>query len=152
MGSWVIRFYKFTVLPLGISTGPYIFTKVLRLLIRYWRLQAIIIVYLDDGLGICPTFPDCYSQLSMAVKSDLSQAGFGTNSVKSIWVPVQSLRWLGYQWDLKDNLLSIPVEKIDRLLARIDIVLLQVDYQPGNLPLPPEVLFLICLFLAMRVR
>ena len=72
--SWckdgVIRFYKFTVLPFGISTGPYIFTKVLRPLIRYWRLQAIrIVVYLDDGLGVCPTFPDCYSQ-SMAVKSD----------------------------------------------------------------------------------
>ena len=35
-----------------------------------------------------------------------------------------SLRWLGYQWDLEHNLLSIPVEKIDRLLASIDIVLL----------------------------
>ena len=85
----------------------------------------------------------------MAVKSDLSQAGFVTNSVKSTWVPVQSLRWLGYQWDLKHNLLSICVEKIDRLLASTDIVLLQVDYQPGNWPLSPEVLFLICLFLAM---
>ena len=47
------------------------------------------------------------------------------NSVKSIWVPVQSLTWLGYQWDLKYNLLSIPAEKIDRLLVSIDIVLLQ---------------------------
>ena len=71
--GWVIRFYKFTVLLFAISTGPYIFTKVLRPLVRYWRLQAIrIVVYLDDGLGVCPTFPDCYSQ-SMAVKSDLSQ-------------------------------------------------------------------------------
>ena len=61
----------------------------------------------------------------MAVKSDLSQAGFVANSVKSLWVPVQSLRWLGYQWDLRHNLLSIPVEKIDGLLASIDIVLLQ---------------------------
>ena len=47
----------------------------------------------------------------MAVKSDLSRAGFVANSVKSIWVPVQSLTWLGYQWDLKHNLLSIPAEK-----------------------------------------
>ena len=69
-------FMNLLFLPFGISTGPYIFTKVLRPLIRYWRLQVIrIVVYLDDGLGVCPTFPDCYSQ-SMAVKSDLSQAGF----------------------------------------------------------------------------
>ena len=39
-------------------------------------------VYLDDGLGVCPTFSDCYSQ-SMAVKSDLSQAGFVANTVKA---------------------------------------------------------------------
>ena len=42
-----------------------------------------------------------------------------------MWVPGQSLRWLGYQWDLEHNLLSIPVEKMDRLLVSIDIVLLQ---------------------------
>ena len=58
------------------------------------------------------------------MKSDLSQAGFVANSVKSVWVPVQPLRWSGNQWDLEHNLLSIPVEKIDRLLANIDIVLL----------------------------
>ena len=68
---------------------------------RYWRLQAIrIVIYLDDSPGLYPTFSDCYSQ-SMAVKSDLPEAGFVANSVKSIWVPVQSLRWLGYQWDLE---------------------------------------------------
>ena len=79
----------------------YIFTKVLRPLVRCWRLQKAIriVVY---WLGVCPTFPDCYSQ-SMAVKSDLSQAGFVANSVRSIWVPLQSLRWLGYQWDSKHN-------------------------------------------------
>ena len=48
-----IRIYKFNILPFGISTGPYIFTKVLKPLVRYWRLQKdiIIVVYLDDGLG-----------------------------------------------------------------------------------------------------
>ena len=76
--------------------GPYIFTKVLRPLVRYWRLQKAIriAVYLDDGLGVCPTFPDCYSQ-SMAVKSDLSQAGF--------------------QWDSKHNFFIYSCGKIDRL-------------------------------------
>ena len=90
----------------------YIFTKVLRPLVRCWRLQKAIriVVYLDDGLGVCPTFPDCYSQ-SMAVKSDLSQAGFVANSVRSIWVPLQSLRWLGYQWDSKHNFFYLFLRK-----------------------------------------
>lgn len=39
----------------------------------------------------------------MAVKSDLIKPGFVANTEKSIWVPVQSLRWLGYHWDLKED-------------------------------------------------
>ncbi|KAK2564547.1 hypothetical protein P5673_011997 [Acropora cervicornis] len=38
---------------------------------------------------------------------------------------LKSLTWLGNQWDLKRNLLFIPVEELDRLLASIDSVLLQ---------------------------
>ena len=84
---------------------------------RYWRLQAFrIVVYLDDGLTVCATFVDCCSQ-SMAVKSDLFHFGFVANTPKSIWAPVQSLRWLGYRLDLKDNLLIVPEDKIDKLLC-----------------------------------
>jgi len=122
--SWskdrLIHLYKFTVLPFGLSTRPYIFTKVMKPSVCYWRLQAFrIAVYLDDGLGVCPTFADCCSQ-SMAVKLDLFCAGFVANTQKSIWAPVQSLCWLGYCWDLKDNLLTVPEDKIDKLLTSIN--------------------------------
>ena len=71
------RFYKFTVISFGLSTGPYIFIKVMRPLVRYWRLQAFrIAVYLDNGLGVCPTFADCCSQ-SMSVKTDLFEGDMG---------------------------------------------------------------------------
>ena len=119
------HFYKFTVLPFGLSTGPYIFIKVMRPLVRYWRRQAFrVAVCLDDGLGVCPSFADCFSQ-SLAVKSDLFRAGFVANTQKSIWAPVQSLRGLGYRWDLKDNFLTVPEDKIDKLLVSIDNVLSQ---------------------------
>ena len=38
---------------------------------------------------------------------------------------MQSLRWLGYRWDLKDNLLTVPEDKIDKLLVSIDNALSQ---------------------------
>ena len=79
---------------------------------------------MDDGLGVCPSFADCCSQ-SLAVKLDLFRAGFVANTQKSIWVPVQSLRWLGYRWDLKDNLLTVPGGKIDKLLVSIHNALSQ---------------------------
>ena len=92
---------------------------------HYWRLQASrIAVYLDDGLGVCPSFADCFSQ-SLSVKSDLFRASFVANTQKIIWAPVQSLRGLGYRWDLKDNLLTVPEDKIDKLHVSIDNALSQ---------------------------
>ena len=39
--SWVVngvrKFFVFTILPFGLSSAPYIFTKVVRFLVRYWR-------------------------------------------------------------------------------------------------------------------
>lgn len=47
------EYFVFNVLPFGISTAAYIFTKVTRVAVRYWRKQGMrIIMYLDDGLGV----------------------------------------------------------------------------------------------------
>ena len=49
--SWQKRYYVFTVLPFGLSTACYIFTKIVRPLVHYWRAKGLrIVVYLDDGL------------------------------------------------------------------------------------------------------
>ena len=45
------RYYVFTVLPFGLSTACYAFTKLLRPLIGYWRGQGLrVVLYLDDGI------------------------------------------------------------------------------------------------------
>ena len=49
------RYFCFRVLPFGLSSAPYVFTKLFRPLVAYWRKQGIhIVVYLDDGLGEAP--------------------------------------------------------------------------------------------------
>jgi hypothetical protein len=46
------QYFCFTVLPFGLSTACYLFTKVLRPLVKYWRSRGLkVIVYLDDGIG-----------------------------------------------------------------------------------------------------
>ena len=50
--SWKEKCYVFTVLPFGLSSSPYIFTKCLRPLVKHWRKCGIrIVLYLDDGWG-----------------------------------------------------------------------------------------------------
>ena len=47
------RYFKFLVLPFGLSSAPYIFTKIMRVLVKKWRSEGKeIILYLDDGLGL----------------------------------------------------------------------------------------------------
>ena len=56
--SWVMSdgtpsLFMFTVLPFGLSAVPYIFTKLLRPLVKQWRSQGIhTVVYLDDGFDV----------------------------------------------------------------------------------------------------
>lgn len=43
----------FTVIPFELSAAPFVFTKMVRPLIRYWRLHAIrIACFFKNGLGI----------------------------------------------------------------------------------------------------
>ena len=79
--SWVMSngepsFFMFTVLPFGLSSAPYIFTKLLRPLVKHWRSQGIhTVVYLDDGFDVEPTMS--FSEISSnIIRSDLALAGF----------------------------------------------------------------------------
>ena len=73
--SWVFdgvtKYFKFTVLPFVLSVGPYIFSKVMRPLVKYWYFKAIrIVVYLDDGISAATNFSKCQGN-SLLVRSDL---------------------------------------------------------------------------------
>jgi len=46
----VVRYFKFTDLPFGLSSACSIFTKFLKPLLRHWRFKGYLaILYLDDG-------------------------------------------------------------------------------------------------------
>ena len=112
-----------TVLPFGLSSAGYIFTKVVRPLVAHWRKDGIkVTVYLDDGLGLADNEKVCYEQAER-VKTDLILSGFVPNRDKCIWKPVQSLVWLGFTWDLKYCLLKLPTAKITNFIELIDIIL-----------------------------
>ena len=101
--SWVLEgvtmYFKFTVLLFGLSVGPYIFSEVMRPLVRYRCSKAVsIVVYLDDGISAAQSFSKC-EEHSLLVRSDLFKSGFVPNKCKCQWVPVQVICWLGIVWD-----------------------------------------------------
>ena len=47
-----VKYFNFTVLPFGLSSAEHIFTKTVRVLVKYWRSFSFpIVVYLDDGFA-----------------------------------------------------------------------------------------------------
>ena len=63
--SWIFnnieRYFVLTVLPFGLKSRAYIFTKLLRLLVAYWRRQSIkVVLYLDDGFGFAENNELCF--------------------------------------------------------------------------------------------
>lgn len=117
--QWREEYYKFTVLPFGLSSACYIFTKLLRPIIRHWRSQGIkAVIYLDDGIASVPEL-SMAEKISNILKSTLCQAGFVVHPTKCNWKPSHVGQWLGYNINLHEGLISIPEEKIDRLKLKI---------------------------------
>lgn len=121
--AWEEKFYCFTVLPFGLTSAPYIFTKCLRPLVKYWRANFVdIVVYLDDGWGCSPDFSSCVKTSNFVLKT-LMKAGFLVNKAKSIWDPVKKLEWLGLVWSSFYFTISIPERRLKDLSVSIHIAM-----------------------------
>lgn len=50
--KWNNKYYVFKVLLFGISIVGYIFLKLMREIVKFWRIKGYkIVLYLDDGIG-----------------------------------------------------------------------------------------------------
>ena len=110
------------MLVFGLSTAPFLFTKLIRVLIKHWRSLAIrIFAFIDDILGGGRSFNDAVA-ISNFVKSQLEESGFVINTEKSHWVPTQQGEHLGYLVDLKRGLFKVPQRRRDTLFNKLSEV------------------------------
>jgi hypothetical protein len=117
------RYFSFLVLPFGLSTAPYIFTKFLRPLVKHWRSKGIFMVlYLDDGWIRGSSYEEC-KYASEEVKADLIAAGLVPNIDKSVWEPTQVIDWLGMIWDAKQGAIAVINRRVQNTLSCIEAVL-----------------------------
>ena len=115
----VACYLVFTVLPFGLATACYLFTKVMRPLISYWRGRGLkAIVYLDDGIVAVRGKEKALVE-SARVKQDIENARFVIHVEKSTWEPSHTIEWLGFQIDLSKGEFSVPVAKIDALKSKL---------------------------------
>ena len=118
----VQQYYVFTVLPFGLATACYIFTKLIRPLVKRWRGKGLrAVVYLDDGI-VAANGMEAAERASVMVKQDLAMAGFIAHKEKSQWTPAQRMCWLGFDLDLIKGVVSVPPQKIQKLQKSLEAV------------------------------
>ena len=115
-----LSFFRFRQLPFGLSSAPFLFTKVVRPLVKKWRSEGkSIVVFLDDGLGFAASYEEAL-RMSTEVKADILASGFVPNAQKSMWTPVSKIEWLGYEIDLASGFFAVPDRRTLAIKSAID--------------------------------
>ena len=118
------KYFCFKVLPFGLATACYAFTKLLRTIIKHLHSQGLrAIIYLDDSV-VAVQGKDAADAASRRVRNDLNKAGLVENTEKSVWVPVQRLAWLGFIIDLEKGKVEVPKEKLETLHLQLQQAIL----------------------------
>ena len=89
----------YNCLPFGLSTAPWVFSKVTRELVMFSRRASIsVLPYLDDFMFMKQGFGACV-RLACRVEADLVRAGLRINVPKCRMIPAQQRRHLGFDVD-----------------------------------------------------
>ena len=116
--QWKSQLLQFTCLPFGLSSAPYVFTKLLRPVLTSLRDQGIrCLMYLDDMLILGKTPQELNHNFCLS-KSLLTTLGFSVNEEKSSAGPTQELEFLGFLIDSKQMTLSVTEEKLRSLISQ----------------------------------
>ena len=111
-------YYQFTCLPQGLTSSPRIFTKIMRVVLTYFRSFAIkIAAWLDDFLVAASSAALASTQASFITKK-LEQLGFVPNLAKSQLVPVQRIHHVGLVWDSVSFTVSVPDDKLQAIQVK----------------------------------
>lgn len=111
--------YEFTCLPFGLSIAPYVFTKLLRPVIKLTREQGICcVIYLDDILLIANTLHEAKSHTQYLLQL-LKSLGFSINYQKCTLEPSQQCVFLGFSFNSLDLTISLPREKRLKLFTML---------------------------------
>ena len=112
------------MLPFGLSTACFSFTKLLRPLLHRWRLLNFSCFwYLDDGISGHPDVVAA-SAASLIHQKDLDKFGLKVNLDKSNWHPRRIGEWLGLIINTIQMVFQVPRAKIDKLKRLLGSVII----------------------------
>ena len=120
---WRGQLYQYCSLPFGLNVAPYVFTKLLRPVMAVLREQGIrLVIYLDDILVMGASALEAAQHLE-STKLLLDELGFIINTEKSVFLPAQSLEYLGLIVDTTAMRIILPERKKKKIIDMCQTVL-----------------------------
>ena len=109
---WEGDVFEFLCLPFGLGPAPMVFTKLLKPVVSYLRLQGIrILVYLDDMLLMAQSVNVLETHVQTTIRL-LCCLGFILNIKKCQTTPSQTIEFLGFLVNSRSMTLSLPEPKV----------------------------------------
>lgn len=111
--------YEFNVLPFGLNTAPYVFTKIMKPVTKLLRLAGYIsTIYLDDLLLIGESYEKCLNNIH-TTQNLITSLGFIINEEKSVLSPSTSCKFLGYIINSSKLHVELPSDKKDHITKEV---------------------------------
>jgi len=108
--KWEGKYYVYNCLPFGLSTAPWVFSKLMRERVMHWRRRGIrVLPYQDDFTFMECGFWQCV-RLARRVEKDLFLAGLKIYVPKCHMIPAQR-RQLGFDVASPASEFSVPDDR-----------------------------------------
>ena len=118
--EWEGQYYVFKVLPFGLATAPWAFSKVMREVCDVLRSHGIrLLNYLDDFLFLCNPKLGLAEREKAYIMSVFNAAGLTINAAKSQLAFTHTIVHLGFEVDSREGVLRIPLERWEVFQAKV---------------------------------
>lgn len=109
-----------TALPFGISVAPFLFTKVVKVMVNHWRALGIRVFHFIDDFLVLNSSKEGLQRDREVIRTTLAELGWITAEEKCCWEPALRATYLGLLIDTAVCRIEVPEEKLVRLLHKVE--------------------------------
>ena len=112
---WKGALYQFLCLPMGLTSSPRLFTKLLKPVFSHLRAKCGVSCtgYIDDSLYLGNNYQECETNTLKAIKLLIS-LGFHIHPKKSVTLPSQTIEYLGFIVSSTEMTVRLTEKKINK--------------------------------------
>ena len=117
--QWENKFYRFTSLPFGLSSAPWVFTKTLKPIFSQFHEEGFSgFGYIDDSFIIAETYDEAI-QATQFLCNSFKELGFKINEEKSVFTPSHEIVFLGYKINSLNMTITPTMDKVEKIKGKI---------------------------------